>query len=109
MEYRSSRLFWGLALLVVGVAMLLAQLGFMPNLFSLFWPLAVIAFGLWLAVRSLAREAARGLTAGIVVIFAGGFWLARQLSLVPDTIFFPVMVIAFGAGILLRSLLGRGG
>jgi energy-converting hydrogenase Eha subunit A len=109
MDHRSSRLFWGFALLIVGSAMLLAQLGILPDVFSLIWPLAVIAFGLWLAVRSLARPGAQGLTAGIVVAFAGGFWLGRQFDLVPDSVFFPVVVIALGVGMLLRSLLGRVG
>lgn len=56
-------IFWGIALIVLGGLFLLETLGLMPtgiNVWSIFWPLALIAFGISAligAFRPAAREA----------------------------------------------------
>jgi hypothetical protein len=47
--------FWGIALIVVGVLLLLATLGIIPAGSGLIWPLLVIAAGAWLIWAALNR------------------------------------------------------
>jgi hypothetical protein len=47
---RRGSLFWGTVLIVLAVLLLLKQAGIINDVFGYFWPLLVIAFGLWLIV-----------------------------------------------------------
>lgn len=52
------RLFWGGILLLLGVLLLLENLGLLPfSAWALFWPLALILFGAWLLLRPRPRHA----------------------------------------------------
>jgi hypothetical protein len=53
---RRSTLFWGGILILVGILLLLNNLGiFNVNIWSILWPLLLIAFGLWILVNSIWR------------------------------------------------------
>ncbi len=48
---KSSRLFWGFVVIILGVIFLLSNLGFLPvNFWQVFWPFALIVLGLWFLV-----------------------------------------------------------
>ena len=48
---RRSGLFWGLVLIILG-ALLLVQQYLGINVWQYFWPVMIVAFGLWLIIRS---------------------------------------------------------
>ncbi|WP_299029328.1 DUF5668 domain-containing protein [uncultured Thermanaerothrix sp.] len=53
---KGRRLFWGSALLLLGVLLLLENLGLLPfSAWAFFWPLALIWLGIWLLLRPRAR------------------------------------------------------
>lgn len=55
---RANRLFWGLAVIIAGVLLLLSNLGLLPvNAWNLIWPLGLVLLGLWFLV---APRLARG-------------------------------------------------
>jgi hypothetical protein len=54
---RRSSLFWGVILVILAVLLLLNQMGVIAgNIFSYFWPLLIIAFGIWLIIGFFARK-----------------------------------------------------
>jgi hypothetical protein len=78
MAYRRG-LWWPLALIVLGVVLLLRNLGYVPAALDQWWPVILIALGLWVLTarreprglpESLGRVAPRGRPAS-----AGGFVL----------------------------------
>lgn len=53
---RSSSLFWGFILLLVGALLLLANLGIITvNIWNLLWPLFLVAIGVWMLLGTLFR------------------------------------------------------
>jgi hypothetical protein len=55
--HRRGYLFWGSILIILAGLLLLKQLGFISgDIFGFFWPLLVIAFGIWLIVGYFARK-----------------------------------------------------
>lgn len=45
---RSNSIFWGAAIILVGILLLLSNLGLLPvNVWQMIWPLALIVLGLW--------------------------------------------------------------
>lgn len=45
---RSSSIFWGVAVILAGILLLLSNLGLLPvNIWQMIWPLALIVLGLW--------------------------------------------------------------
>ncbi len=54
---RSSRLFWGVALVLAGSILVLQNLGILPGSFwGVFWPLALILFGGWILLGPTLRR-----------------------------------------------------
>ena len=48
---RASSIFWGLAIIVVGVLLLLSNLNLLPvDIWRLIWPLALVVLGLWFLI-----------------------------------------------------------
>jgi len=45
---RRDNIFWGAALIILGVLLVLQERGIIPNIFTFFWPLALILVGGWL-------------------------------------------------------------
>jgi hypothetical protein len=52
--------FWGSFLTLAGVVMLLSNLGYLHVRSSMFWPLAIILWGLWILSRSLGGNTSWG-------------------------------------------------
>ncbi len=97
-------LFWGILFVILGIAFLLNNFGLVPrDLFNL-WPLVVVGAGLWMLGRSVQRRRGQGLAGGVVILALGAFWQLENWGVVNDQAFLPVLVIALGAGLLLRSL-----
>jgi hypothetical protein len=97
--------FWGVLLIVMGAAFLLQEFNLIPEGFLQWWPILVVGAGLWLLARGFAERRGGALIGGTLVSTMGVFWLLQNLGRVPERIFLPVILIALGAGLLLRSLL----
>ena len=55
--HRRGNLFWGSILIVLAALLLLKKIGVkVGDIFGYFWPLLIIAFGVWLIVGFLARN-----------------------------------------------------
>jgi hypothetical protein len=52
--------FWGSFLTLAGVVLLLSNFGYLHVRWSMFWPLAIILWGLWIASRSLGGGSSWG-------------------------------------------------
>ena len=52
--------FWGSFLTLAGVVLLLSNLGYLHIRWSMFWPLAIILWGLWILSRSLGGGSSWG-------------------------------------------------
>lgn len=103
MQSRDASLFWGVLLLALGAAMLLINLGWLSATLAELWPLLVLVLGVWLTAGALRARGRRGLTAGVVLIAVGGFWFAAGQGWLADRLFLPVLLMAFGLGLLLRG------
>lgn len=99
-----SALVFGLALIVVGVLFLLNNVGLIPLEVARLWPVLVIAAGVWVLGSALGRRRGGGLIGGVVLLTAGVMLLLQNFEYVPDSAFGPAMIIAVGAGLLLRGL-----
>jgi len=93
---------WGVLFVAAGVTALLVQLGILPGDVYSLWPIGVMLVGLWLLFGALSERRPGGFTAGLVTVAAGAYWLAQELSLVRSGLFFPIVLIALGVGVLLR-------
>ncbi len=99
-----GRLFVGLLLLALGTGLLLVELGIFPGSLRDLWPLGVVVVGFWIALKAIGRSDGRGLTAGIVTLAVGGYYLAVSLTELTDQYFLPVILLALGLGVTLRAL-----
>jgi hypothetical protein len=98
-------MFWGVLLIVLGLGFLLNNFNLVPQgIFSL-WPLLVIGAGVWMVGEAAARRGGGGVVGGVVVLALGMFWLLQNYGRADDRMFLPVVLIALGAGLLLRTLL----
>ncbi len=95
----SGRIFWGLLLVFLGLAFIFDQLGF-GFFLSIFWPLVLLALGVWLLIR-------KHYFAGILLSLLGVFALLSNIFGVSlFSIFWPVILIAVGLLILFRHFYG---
>ena len=101
---RRSTLLAGLVLVLAGLVFLLNNLNLIPDEVFEWWPVLVIGAGLWMLANAIARRGT-GLVAGVVLSSLGVSWLLENLGLVAGGIFVPVLLIALGAGLLLRTVL----
>jgi len=104
MEYgpRPRPIFFGLALITVGVLFLLRELDVLPDIS--FWTLLWLGLGAWLLVGTLAGNR-RGWFWPLILLAIGGFMLARDLDYLPSGFaLWPVVVIAIGAALVLEAL-----
>jgi hypothetical protein len=99
-----SALFWGVLLVLLGLAFLLDNFNLIPGGVVDWWPLLVIAAGLWLLVPALAGRAGGGIMGGVVLLALGTFWLLDNFGRVDNRLFVPILLISIGVGMLLRSL-----
>jgi hypothetical protein len=96
---------WGVVLIVLGAAFLLQNFNLVPAGYLQWWPVLVIAAGLWLLARGYTERRGGALIGGALVSTMGVFWLLDNLGRVDGRAFAPVLLIALGAGLLLRTLL----
>jgi lia operon protein LiaF len=97
--------FWGILLILAGLIFLLANFNAIPSQVLDWWPVLVIGAGLWLLASALTRRRGGGLMGGVLLLALGGYWLARNLGMVGDGLFLPVLLISLGTGTLLRVFL----
>ena len=100
-------LFWGALLTLLGLIFLLNNFNLMPARVVEWWPILVLVGGLWLISQGLAQRRGGELTGGTVLLATGGFWLLVNFGRMDQHLFGPVLLIALGLGLLLRSLLQR--
>lgn len=98
-EYRPPRpIFFGFALVTIGVLFLLREFGAVPDLSV--WTLIWLALGVWLFIGTLAGNR-RGWFWPLTLVLIGTFMLLRDLDVIDrDFAIWPIVVIAFGLAIL---------
>jgi hypothetical protein len=104
MEYgpRPRPVFFGLALITIGVLFLLREMSVLPDI-SL-WTLIWLGLGGWLLVGTLAGNR-RGWFWPLILLAIGGFMLARDLGHLPRGFaLWPVVVIAIGIAFVLEAM-----
>ncbi|MCC7359188.1 MAG: hypothetical protein IT317_06915 [Anaerolineales bacterium] len=101
-------LFWGLLLIALGGLFLLNNLRLLSGPVFAWWPVLVLLPGLWLLSRGLSGRQGGGMVGGTLLLGLGVFWLLVSLGLVGNNLFLPVLFLALGLGLLLRSVVGRG-
>ena len=98
-----SGVFFGGLILALGVLFLANNLGVINFDISIFqwWPVILIAVGLWLLISSGFRR----LIAPLVLISIGAIFLLSSLGLAIDLLsYWPVLLIVIGAVILSRAI-----
>jgi hypothetical protein len=103
---RPRPIFFGLALITIGLLFLLRELDVVPDIS--FWTLLWLALGGWLFIGTLAGNR-RGWFWPLTLLAIGVFMLLRDLGSIPeDFSIWPVVVIAIGISMLLEALGRRG-
>ena len=103
MEYgpRPRPIFFGLALITVGILFLLREMNVLPDI-SL-WTLLWLGLGGWLFVGTIAGNR-KGWFWPLTLLAIGGFMLARDLGHLPRGFaLWPVVVIAIGLALVLEA------
>ncbi|MFQ5948363.1 MAG: LiaI-LiaF-like domain-containing protein [Acidimicrobiia bacterium] len=94
-------IFWGLALITIGVAFLLRELDALPDIS--FWTFFWLGLGGWLFAGTLAGSR-RGWFWPLTLIAIGTAMLLRDLDYIDeDFAIWPIVVIAFGVAMLLEA------
>jgi hypothetical protein len=57
--------------------------------------------------RAGQRQRGGGLVGGVLVVTLGGFWLLQNFDRVSNRLFLPVVLIALGVGLVLRTMFYR--
>lgn len=105
----TGRLVFGLALVTLGLLWTLENLG-VPGASDVlrWWPSVLVLYGF---VRVTGLDGTRRVVGGSLLMFVGGWLLAREFGLVHFSIFrlWPLWMIAVGAVLVWRSIRGPGG
>ena len=104
MEYgpRPRPIFFGLALITVGVLFLLREMDILPDV-SL-WTLLWLGLGAWLFVGTIAGNR-KGWFWPLTLLAIGGFMLVRDLGHLPRGFkIWPVVLIAIGLSLVLEAV-----
>lgn len=104
-EWHGSRpprpIFFGLALITIGVLFLLREFGVVPDIGV--WTLIWLALGTWLLLGTLTGNRS-GWFWPLTLLLIGGFMLMRDLEIVRRSFsIWPIVVIALGASMLLEA------
>jgi hypothetical protein len=102
---RPRPIFLGIALITVGVLFLLREMDVIPDIS--FWTLLWLALGGWLFVGTLAGNR-RGWFWPLTLLAIGLYMLARDLEWIDkDAAIWPVALIAIGIALVLETGTGR--
>lgn len=94
-------IFFGLALVTIGVLFLLRELGAVPDISV--WTLVWLAIGGWMLIGTLAGNR-RGWFWPLALVLIGTFMLLRDLDVIDrDFSLWPIVVIALGLAMLLEA------
>jgi hypothetical protein len=93
--------FWGLALITVGVLFLLSELEVLPDIG--FWTLVWLGIGGWLFVGTLAGRR-RGWFWPLALLAIGAFKLLQDLEVIRHFSPWPVIIISIGAAMILEAI-----
>jgi hypothetical protein len=94
-------IFFGLALITIGVVFLMRELGIVPDIGG--WTLVWLALGTWLLLGTLAGNR-KGWFWPLTLLLIGTFMLLRDLEVL-DRGFsvWPIVIIALGASMVLEA------
>jgi predicted membrane protein len=100
----SGRIFWGLVLILLGVLFLLDQMGRADfgDIVSRWWPLILVAIGLWQLISSNFQE----LAGGLFMIALGAIFLLAKLEVLGKSLWhyvWPALIIGLGLWVLLGA------
>lgn len=94
-------IFFGLALITIGVLFLLRELDLAPDIG--FWTLVWLGFGSWLFLGTLAGNR-RGWFWPLALLLIGGVMLMRDLEVLDrDFSLWPIVIIAIGMSMVLEA------
>ncbi len=98
-----SRIFWGLAFIIVGALVLLDQMGRIDfgDIVGRYWPAVFILIGISILIANDFKNTG----AGLFFIVFGAFFLLMKLDIFHHTLwhyFWPVAIIALGLWILIK-------
>ncbi len=100
-EFRPRPIFFGLALITIGVLFLLRELDVVPDISV--WTLVWLALGGWLLIGTLAGNR-KGWFWPLALVMIGTFMLLRDLDVISHSFsLWPIIVIALGLAILLEA------
>jgi len=103
-QHSSGRIFWGFILILLGVFFLLDQMGRLDfgDLIGRWWPLILVAAGLWQLISSDFRE----LAGGLFLIALGALFQLAKLEILGRSAWhyiWPALIIALGLWVLLGA------
>ncbi len=103
-RHSSGRIFWGLVLILLGVLFLLDQMGRVDfgDLISSWWPLILVAAGLWQLISSNFQE----LAGGLFLIVIGALFQLAKLEIIGRNAWhyvWPALIIGLGLWVLIGA------
>lgn len=103
-RHSSGRIFWGFVLILLGVLFLLDQMGRADfgDLIGRWWPLILVAAGLWQLISSNFQE----LAGGLFLIALGALFQLAKLEILGRSVWhyiWPALIIGLGLWVLIGA------
>jgi hypothetical protein len=96
--------FWGLALITIGLLFLLRELDVVPSIGI--WTLILLAVGGWLFVGTVAGRR-NGWFLPLTLLAIGTFKLLQDVDVIRKFSLWPVVIIALGVSLVLEAGISR--